>query len=125
VALVLVGEQDVELRRTIAEELRREGHEVREFQDGLNLLFHIIDTMTSMRARELIGVLVAALNLPVFGALEILAFTRRLGPRVPLILLAPANGGVDMAHAHSLGATAVFASPPDLAALRAAVRDVT
>jgi CheY-like chemotaxis protein len=123
-ALVVLGEPNLALRRVIAKGLRRVGHEVLAGGNGVELLRHTIVTMARVQARENPTVLIAEMDMPVYGGLDVLAIIRRFGWRVPLILMVPASNGADVATlARSLGAT-VVASPPDLDGLRAAVGNV-
>jgi CheY-like chemotaxis protein len=123
-ALVLLGEPNLALRRVIAEGLRRVGHEVVEGGNGVDLLRHTLATMARAQAPETPTVLIAEVDMPVYGGLDVLAIIRRFGWRVPLILMVRPSDGADVATlARRLG-VAVVASPPDLDGLRAAVGNV-
>lgn len=119
-ALVLLAEDDDELRSLLATVLRKDGHEVAEARTGVELL----------RALEagagggcLPDVVVSDVQMPGLTGLEVASALRLAASRVPIVLITAF--GDDDAHgrARELGAI-MLDKPFDLGALRATVRAV-
>ena len=119
-ARVFLGEDDSEMRSLVAAALRRDGHEVIEAADGLDLLFWVESQQASaLRARR--DVVVTDVRMPGASGLEVLAALRHSQPTIPVVIVTGFGDADTHFTAHWLGASAVFDKPFDLAALRKTV----
>jgi DNA-binding NtrC family response regulator len=111
--LVLLAEDDAELRKLIAATLRAEGYEVIEAANGMELL----DSLELVVARRVPYVIVSDVRMPLLSGMDVLAVIRASSTQVPVILIT-AFGDVDThSEAHDLGAIAILDKPFDLSAL--------
>jgi two-component system response regulator FixJ len=119
---VLLAEDDRDLLALLARVLEREGYEVVTAEDGVGLLAELEATTWADPARRF-GAVVADVNLPGLGALEVLAGLGSAGAAAtPVVLVtAHADEGV-RAEARRLGAVAVLEKPLVLDELRRVVR---
>jgi DNA-binding response OmpR family regulator len=117
---ILLAEDDYELRRLIASNLRRIGCDVVEACDGAELIDRV---GASLRQDLLLGfdLVISDVRMPGWSGLEILEGMRSVGCRTPVILIT-AFGDEDVHRAADhAGALAVFDKPFDIAELDAAV----
>jgi DNA-binding NtrC family response regulator len=117
---VYLAEDDASLRATIARLLRKDGHEVVESEDGVQLM---VDLAGSDRRREDILV-VADVRMPMVGGMAVLRSLSWMPGRPPVILMTAVASRELRAEAESMGAIAVFDKPFDLDDLRLLVRRV-
>jgi DNA-binding response OmpR family regulator len=111
--LVLVAEDDVELRKLIATTLRHDGYEVIEATNGMELL----DSLEMVVERRQPYAIVSDVRMPLLSGMDVLAVIRASSTQVPVILIT-AFGDVDThGEAHDLGAVAILDKPFDLSAL--------
>lgn len=111
--LVLLAEDDGELRKLIAATLRAEGYEVIEAANGMELL----DSLEFVIERRLPYAIVSDVRMPLLSGMDVLAVIRASSTQVPVILIT-AFGDVDThGEAHDLGAIAILDKPFDLSAL--------
>lgn len=117
---ILLAEDDFELRRLIAANLRRLGCEVVEVGDGIELAERV---GASLGRESLLGfdLLISDVRMPGWTGLEVLEGLRSAGCRTPVILItAFGDEDIHRAAGHA-GAFAVFDKPFDIADLGAAV----
>lgn len=117
---ILLAEDDYELRRLIATNLRRMGCDVVEACDGAELIERV---GASLRCDMLLGfdLVISDVRMPGWSGLEILEGMRSVGCRTPVILItAFGDDDIHRAAGHA-GAVAVFDKPFDIADLDAAV----
>jgi DNA-binding NtrC family response regulator len=111
--LVLLAEDDVELRKLIATTLRADGYEVVEAANGMELL----DALELMLSRRLPDAIVSDVRMPLLSGMDVLAVIRASSTEIPVILIT-AFGDVDThGEAHDLGAVAILDKPFDMSAL--------
>jgi DNA-binding NtrC family response regulator len=114
-SLVLLAEDDGELRKLIASTLRQEGYEVVETANGMELL----DALELLLGRRLPYAVVSDVRMPLLSGMDLLAVIRASATDVPVILIT-AFGDVDThEEAHDLGAVAILDKPFDMSALTA------
>jgi DNA-binding NtrC family response regulator len=113
--LVLLAEDDGELRKLIATTLRGDGYEVVETANGMELL----DALELTIERRLPYAIVSDVRMPLLSGMDLLAVVRASSTHVPVILIT-AFGDVDThEEAHDLGAVAILDKPFDMSALTA------
>jgi DNA-binding response OmpR family regulator len=113
--VVLVVEESEQLRRRIGSTLRRDGHQVNELSDGVQLLARLTSLVALSGVRRDAIVIVATAARSVLPVLQMLRAARW---RTPLVLLS--EGSVPGEEA-GLDAIATLARPLDLDALRSVV----
>jgi CheY-like chemotaxis protein len=116
---VMVAEDDPEMRRLVADTLRKDGYEVVEVPDGGRMLVRVTDECfrSSMHTIDLI---VSDVRMPVCSGLEIVRAIRDSGWTVPVILMTAF--GDDETRDRATGMNALlFDKPFDLDDLRSAV----
>ena len=115
---VLLATHDDAARRTLAGILRRDGCEVDEARDGLELLEMLCEARAT-RA-ELPDVIIADLLMPTCSGLFVLTAVRRAGLRAQVLLLSDRCHASIRDYAQNLGAR-VLPTPTEPSTLRAAV----
>lgn len=120
-ARIVIAEDDFEMRRLVADCLRREGYEVQEVADGAQLLWRIEDSFF-LRALPLpIDLFVTDIRMPVYTGLEIVSGMREAGLQMPVVIMTAFGNPETRAKAEALGA-ALLDKPFKMEALRALVR---
>jgi len=112
-ARILVVEDDGAIRRAIAAQLRGEGYDVTEAEDGKDALAQV--------KREKPDLILTDLAMPVMDGFSLIAAIRKSLP-VPVIVLSVRGGEVDRVRALDLGADDFVAKPFSVAELLARVR---
>ncbi len=119
---IFVAEDDREMRRLIAESLRRDGEFVIEACDGVALADDLRHAFYGDEPDGAGSLIIADVRMPGAGGLEVLRSMRGL-PWCPPFILITAFGDPSLhEEARELGAYAVLDKPFDVAELRAAVR---
>src|SRR5262245_41931832 len=115
--VVLLVEEEAELRGAIASALRQDGHEVLEMGDATRLLAHLTSLAAlGHRRRESLCIVAeegTAVN-------EVLQMLRSARWPTPVVLLAPDD---ERGRTPALGAVATLSTPPDVDRLRSVVRN--
>jgi DNA-binding NtrC family response regulator len=117
--LVLVADDDDDLRALIAETLRSEGYDVLEARDGAELLDLLHASIDSPEQRP--ELLISDVRMPVLSGLGVLSALRRAQVSMPVILITVVNDASIATVAARLGATGVLKKPLDMDELMAAV----
>jgi len=118
---ILVADDDADLRRLLARELRRAGYQVIEAAD----VDAVIDRLApALRGGAEIGAIVSDLRMPGLSGLDLLALLRCAEVQLPVILISSFNDASVRAEALSLGAAAVMDKPLEAGALAALVETV-
>jgi CheY-like chemotaxis protein len=113
--LVLLAEDDLELRKLIAATLREEGYEVVEATNGMELL----DSLEIMVARRIPYAIVSDVRMPLLSGMDVLAVIRASSTQVPVVLITAFGDADTHGEAHDLGAVAILDKPFDMSALTA------
>lgn len=119
--VVLLAEDDDELRHLLARKLRRCGCDVIEARTGVQLVELAVEhTMAPLPVGERGAALVISdVRMPGRTGLEVLCLLRRADVEVPIILMTAFGDAAIHAEAELLGATAIFDKPVDLDELAA------
>jgi CheY-like chemotaxis protein len=117
-ARILVADDDAEMRCLIAHALRRDGHEVVEVCDGMELLQYLATHQLEVDSGQAIDLLISDIRMPGRNGLDVLAGMRWADWSIPVILITAVGDAQVHAEARRLGAAAVFDKPFDLDDLR-------
>jgi DNA-binding response OmpR family regulator len=122
---VLLAEDDPDLRRLVADVLRRDGHDVMEASDGTMLLFNLARThLVNARWPEACLV-ISEIHMPLHDGLSVLRSLDEHGQRhPPFVFLTASSDDHACAEARRLGALAFIEKPFDVDELRALVREI-
>jgi DNA-binding response OmpR family regulator len=123
-ARILLAEDDREMRCLLAWELRRDGHEVVEAENGIELLHYLEPAFMhgqGARPRPDFDLVISDLRMPCFSAFAVLEPFRKHDPSTPVIIITAFGDESTHSEARALGA-AVIDKPFDLDRLRADVR---
>ena len=118
---VLVADDDAEMRRMVAETLRRDAYEVVEEPDGGRLLVRIAAIYSFERTVDPFDLIVSDIRMPVCSGLDIVKGLREAHWTTPVILMTAFGDDETRARAETLGAL-LFDKPFQMGALRAVVR---
>jgi DNA-binding response OmpR family regulator len=120
---VLVADDDLEMRKLVAESLRNDDYEVVEEADGGRLLVRIAATCTPGDTRDPIDLIVSDIRMPVCSGLDILKSLREAHWTTPFILMTAFGDDETRARAEKLGALLID-KPFYMSALRLVVREL-
>jgi CheY-like chemotaxis protein len=118
--LVLVADDDPDMRRLVATLLRMAGHRVIEASDATQVLDRIESTVWRAQ-RDPIDVIVSDINMPGLSGLDLLAALRCAESNTPVVLITAFGDEETRVEASELGAAALLDKPFEPQALRAAV----
>jgi CheY-like chemotaxis protein len=118
---VLLAEDDDDLRELLAVQLRRRGYQVTALCDGNALMDQLGAMLTGDGASALPDLVVSDIRMPNGTGLDVLAFLRCLGWRLPVVLITAFGDDATHLDAAELGAAAVLDKPFTLADLDAVV----
>jgi CheY-like chemotaxis protein len=120
--IVLLAEDDDELRALMARKLRRAGCSVIEASSGVHLLELIVEhAMAPLTlGKSSASLVISDIRMPGWTGLEVLGLLRRAEVTLPVILITAFGDAATHADARSLGASAVYDKPVDLDELVAA-----
>jgi DNA-binding response OmpR family regulator len=121
---ILLAEDDPEMRRILAMVLRRDGYEVVEARDGLELLRSIASPGLVQGRAANFDLIVSDLRMPLFSGLDGLTYLNECVQRTPVILITAFGDGDTHREALRLGARRVFNKPFDVSELSAYVGEV-
>jgi DNA-binding response OmpR family regulator len=120
-ARILVAEDDAEMRRLVADALRKDGYEVTEASDGGRLLVEV--TALYQHPERQPDLIVSDVRMPICTGLAILEQMRRAHWTMPVILMTAFGDDETRTRADMLGAI-LFDKPFALDDLRTAVLNV-
>ena len=112
-AVILIAEDDREMRSLLCDELYDLGMSIREAADGDEALRVVLDVRPSL--------ILTDLRMPA-GGLDYLSRLRTFAPGVPIILLTSFGDSKTKADALALGVEAYFDKPVRLSELRGAIQ---
>lgn len=118
---VLLAEDDYEMRRLLADALRRDGYEVTEAVDGLRLLGQLHSPL-HYGLRADVDLIISDIRMPGVDGLEVLSGLQTYDGAPPMILITAFGDRNVHAEANRLGAVALFDKPFDLDDFRLFVR---
>ncbi len=111
--MLLVVEDDQEMRSLLCDELMTEGYQLREAADGQEAL--------SMVGKEVPDLILTDLKMP-SGGLEYVSRLRQAAPRCPIVLMTAFGEQGIRQEAFYRGATAYFDKPVRIAELKATIK---
>jgi DNA-binding response OmpR family regulator len=120
---VLVADDDAEMRRLVAESLRKDNYEVVEESDGGRLLVRIAAIYTLGETSDPFDLIVSDIRMPVCSGLDIVKGLREAHWRTPVILMTAFGDDETRARAETLGAL-LFDKPFQMSVLRLVVGDL-
>ena len=120
-ARIMVAEDDFEMRRLVADCLRKEGYEVHEVADGAELLLRIEESFFLRRVPAPIDLFVTDIRMPVYTGLEIVRGLREAGMHMPVVIMTAFGNPETRERAETLGAV-LLDKPFKMEALRTVVR---
>jgi DNA-binding response OmpR family regulator len=120
---VLVADDDLDMRRLVAESLRKDAYEVVEEVDGGRLLVRIAAIYTVGDTSDPVDLIVSDIRMPVCSGLDILEGLREAHCRIPVILMTAFGDDQTRARAEKLGALLID-KPFQMNVLRLVVRDL-
>jgi len=112
-AVVLIAEDDKEMRSLLCDELYDLGLSIREAADGDEALRSVLDTRPTL--------ILTDLRMPA-GGLDYISRLRTFAPGVPIVLMTSFGDSQTKANALALGVEAYFDKPVRLSELKGAVR---
>jgi CheY-like chemotaxis protein len=114
--LVLLAEDDDELRRLLARKLRRCGCDVIEARNGVQLVELVVEyTLTPLPAGSRgAALIISDIRMPGRTGLEVLCLLRRADVAIPIILMTAFGDDEVHAEARLLGASEIVDKPIDL-----------
>jgi DNA-binding NtrC family response regulator len=115
---VFLAEDDVEMRRMLADTLRRDGHLVLEQANGSALLSDLVGIFESQGACGVSSVVVTDLRMPGGDGLSLLRAVAQHAWCPPVILITAYGDAKVHEEARRLGAAAILDKPFDLSELR-------
>lgn len=122
--LVLLVEDDRDMREMLAAALRRSGHQVVEASDGDEALTWLGPGVLEGNLERIPSVIVSDIRLPDFSGFDILEGMQLASHPVPVILITAFGDAETHAAARMLGARRVIDKPFDMRVLLAAVSSV-
>jgi CheY-like chemotaxis protein len=125
--LLLVAEDDDDVRRLVATALRKDGHSVIEARDGNDLVEHIGSALLFGHVRgelDPVAMVISDIRMPGRDGLEVLAQLRRSDIDVTVILMSAHADPATRAQAERLGADAFLPKPFEIDELRVMVRNL-
>ena len=123
---VLVGDDDVEMRRLLGDVLRKDGHVVVLAEDGVQAFRKVLVDPESPTgfSDQPVDVIVVDNRMPGCTGLELLNYLQSAGREVPVILITAFADEQTRREARRLGAAAFLSKPFNMELLREAVREV-
>ncbi|MGH7440931.1 MAG: response regulator [Polyangiaceae bacterium] len=119
-ARILVAEDDDEMRRLVAEALRKDGYDVLAISDGRQLLSALAGDLPDRRGDSHWDLVVSDVRMPGPSGLRILEQVRAARWQIPFILMTAFGDTTMHVRARALGAV-LFDKPFDVTKLRTAV----
>jgi DNA-binding response OmpR family regulator len=115
VAVVLVVEDDQDMRSLLCDELWSEGYQLREAKDGDEALQLVLQTVPDL--------ILTDLKMPA-GGFDYVSRLKTFAPNCPIVVMTAFGGTQTKAEALKWGASAYFDKPVRLADLKATVKQL-
>jgi CheY-like chemotaxis protein len=119
--LVLLAEDDPELRSLLAEALREDGCNVVEADDGFDALDYLAASLPADAPLDAPDLIVSDVQMPGMSGLQVVSWVRHLSAQVPVVLITAFGDAPIHQAAERLGGVAVLDKPFPLDKLRATV----
>jgi DNA-binding response OmpR family regulator len=120
-ARIVIAEDDFEMRRLVADCLRREGYDVHEVTDGAELLLQIEGALFMRPTAAPVDLFVTDIRMPVYTGLELVSGMREAGMKMPVVIMTAFGNPETRERAEELDAT-LLDKPFKMEELRALVR---
>src|SRR4051812_18624646 len=125
--LVLLAEDDADVRCLVATALRKDGYSVVEARDGEDLVEHIGSALLFGNVRgelDPVALVISDVRMPGRSGLEVLASLRQSEVGVSVILMTAYADAAMREHAERLGVDAFLRKPFEIDELRGVVRAI-
>jgi len=123
--VILLAEDDDEMRALLAQALRTSGYKVEECPDGWNLLEHLgAFVLPDPIVHEEIELIVSDIQMPEVTGLNILEGVQQTEGLPPIILITAFGDKETHAQAEKFGAVAMFDKPFEIEALLSKVHEM-
>jgi len=122
---VLLADEDEEQRTFVARELRREGYNVVEVDDGFELEDYLDLALTEEQVARVPNVIICEMEMAGLSGAEVLADLRKRGLRTPVIWINADESPEVNQSAHCFGVDVILTTPLEMDDLRDAVHLVT
>lgn len=123
--LVLLAEDEVEMRGLIARALRKENCDILEARDGSHLIRLLIThVLVPRNGREPVDLIISDIRMPGANGLDVLAALRRQDAITPVILITAFGDPETQLEAYRQGAVMVLNKPFEMEDLRVVVRSL-
>ena len=120
---ILLVEDEFEMRRLLAEVLRKEGYDVTEAANGAEGVDQVLQSWRCGGSMEPFDLVISDVRMPGWTGLEILEIVATSGLATPVILITAFGTAETHVEARRLGVVAVFDKPFELSSLVVAVRE--
>lgn len=120
---VVIAEDDAEMRALLVVGLEREGYEVLEARDGVQLLLCLEQICMRAPGAPIPDLIVSDIRMPGHTGLELLQAMRDADIRLPVVLITAFSDGATRERAERAGAVLID-KPLDLDDLRRVVREM-
>jgi len=122
---ILLAEDDKEMRAMLALALRKDGHEVTECGNGVELFTYLEPFFLPKRIRQNdVALIISDIRMPGFTGMEVLAGAPKKKGFPPMILITAFGDEETHALAKEFGAAAMFDKPFDMDDLLAKVHEL-
>ena len=123
-ARILLAEDDDEMRSIIALHLRREGYEVTECRDGMELLDHLNGFLEHVDGADEFDLIVSDIRMPGVFGLSVAAGAADCQDSPPMILITAFGDAETHQAAEQYGVKAVLDKPFEIPVLLEKVREI-
>lgn len=122
--IILLVEDDDQLRALLATVLRQDNYEVVELGNGIEALHYLAASSVYNNMLPRPNLIISDIRMPGYTGLDLLAGMAESSPQAPIILITGIQDPEVREEAGRLGATMFLTKPVDNDTLRAAVRGV-
>lgn len=119
--LILVAEDEVDMRRLLRRRLESAGYEVMEIADGMTLRTHLQAALAGQAGYRLPDLLISDIDMPGLDGLRALEDTPESVGAIPVLFITGMANPPDPARAGAVGACRVIRKPFEFAELLAEV----
>jgi two-component system response regulator (stage 0 sporulation protein F) len=122
---IFLAEDDKEMRAMLAFALRKDGYEVTECSNGVDLFTHLEPFFLAERIEQKdVAMIISDIRMPGFTGMEVLESASKMDGFPPVVLITAFGDEKTHALAGELGAAAVFDKPFDMDDLLTKVREL-